>query len=45
VGRLLRVSDREHHGVHADDGKAVVRWRRHAVSMRLRFQSVQPIVF
>ena len=27
VRRLLRVSDREDHGVHADDGKAVLRWR------------------
>ena len=41
VGRLFRVPDREHHGVHADDGKAVLRWR-HADSMRTGSQSAQP---
>src|SRR5207249_6274919 len=41
VRRLLRVTDREHHGVHADDGKAVLRWRRHADSMRTISQCVQ----
>src|SRR6266404_3056085 len=41
VRRLLRVPDREHHGVHADDGKAVLRWCRHANRMRTRFQSAQ----
>ena len=34
VRRLLRVPDREDHGVHADDGEAVLRWRGHAASMR-----------
>ena len=41
VRRLFRVADREHHGVHADDGKAVLQWRRHAVSMRSRPQTAQ----
>ena len=39
VRRLLRVADREHHGVHADDGKAVLRWRRHAARMRIGFSN------
>jgi hypothetical protein len=34
VRRLLRVADREDHGVHADDGETVLRWRGHAASMR-----------
>jgi putative peptidoglycan lipid II flippase len=34
VRRLLRVADREHHGVHADDGESVLRWRGHTASMR-----------
>ena len=37
VRRLLRVPDREDHGVHADDGKTVLRWRGHAARMRTRF--------
>src|SRR5207249_3107858 len=54
VRRLLRVADREHHGVHADDGKAggiegvggpVLCWRRHAASMRTIFQSAQSTEF
>src|SRR5262249_22310670 len=44
VRRLLRVSDREHHGVHTDDGKAegsILCWRTHAVRMRIGFQTAQ----
>ena len=41
VRRLFCVPDREHHGVHADDGKAVLRWRRHTVRMRSGFQTAQ----
>src|SRR5580704_11282544 len=42
---LLRVPDREHHGVHADDGKAALRWRRHANSMRPSSQTAQSSTF
>src|SRR5215470_13619210 len=42
VCRLLRVPDREDHGVHADDGEAVLLWRAHAVSMRTCPQTAQP---
>ena len=45
--RLLRVPDREHHGVHADNGKAegsVLRWPSHSASMRMAFQPAQPTV-
>ena len=42
VRRLLRVADREDHGVHADDGKAVLRWRAHVASMRICPQTAQP---
>jgi len=45
VRRLLRVSDREHHGVHADDRKVVHCWRTHVVRMRTVFQTAQPAVF
>ena len=38
---MLFRSDREHHGVHADDGEAVLRWRRHTDRMRTYFQSAQ----
>jgi DNA-binding Lrp family transcriptional regulator len=41
VRRLFRVPDREHHGVHADDGKAVLQWRRHVDRMRFGFQTAQ----
>jgi len=45
VRRLLRVADREDHGVHADDGEvegSVPGWRRHGPSMPTRFQTAQP---
>src|SRR5689334_835696 len=41
MGRLFRVPDREDHGVHADDGEPVPRWRSHADRMRMGFQTAQ----
>ncbi len=45
VRRLFRVPDREHHGVHADDGKAVLQWRRHVDRMRFGFKLRNQIRF
>src|SRR4029077_17581183 len=44
VRRLFRVPDREHHGVHPDNGKvegSVLRWPGHIARMRTGSQTAQ----
>jgi hypothetical protein len=41
VRRLLRVPHCEHHGVHADDPEAVLRWRSRVNKMRNKAQNAQ----